>query len=619
MVFLRRVVLGAAAIALGAGVFPLSAQQSCPALQDEPGDNGAPPLDPSGHMPLKYKGGPTVPDITACDLMTRLYIYSDDSMMGRRVGTPDNLRATAYIADQVKKMGLRPAGDKGSYFQYLPVFQRHTDSASYIAVGGRKYLIGKDFTGNLTESKSLSNAATVYGGVANDTDNVLAPDAVKGKILILSAAAGGGFGRGRGRGGRGAQASPAELAYQAMEQAAAEVFTVRGDNAAGRGARGGGAGGFAGGRGTRGGPTGVFEDPAQPSGGRGGFGGGGVTIEPAMAEAIFGKPVDGLAKGTAGTSASVNFKVMQTSLPTRNVVAILPGSDPKLRGEYVAIGAHNDHNGYTIGGAIEHDSLKAYNMVALVEGADTRPRPTPTAEQWVRINFLKDSLRKIYPSRMDSIQNGADDDGSGTVSVLELAEKFARGTVKPRRSIIFVWHTGEEAGLWGSQWFTNHPTVPRDSIVAQLNMDMEGRGEATDVTGRSKDGEMLHGGPSYLQLVGSRRLSTELGDIAEQVNKSEAIPMQFDYSMDADGHPQRIYCRSDHYNYARYGIPIIFFTTGGHADYHQNTDEPQYIQYQHMAHVGQLVFDIAMHVADLDHPVVVDHPKPTDPFAACVQ
>jgi len=130
---------------------------------------------------------------------------------------------------------------------------------------------------------------------------------------------------------------------------------------------------------------------------------------------------------------------------------------------------------------------------------------------------------------------------------------------------------------------------------------------------------MLHGSPNYLQLVGSRRLSTELGDIAEAVNKTEPIPMQFDYSMDADGHPQRIYCRSDHYNYARYGIPIIFFTTGGHADYHQNTDEPQYIQYEHMAHVGQLVFDIAMHVANLDHRVVVDHAKSANPFAACVQ
>src|SRR5207248_541162 len=125
--------------------------------------------------------------------------------------------------------------------------------------------------------------------------------------------------------------------------------------------------------------------------------------------------------------------------------------------------------------------------------------------------------------------------------------------------------------------------------------------------------------PNYLQLVGSRRLSTELGDIVEQVNKTERSPFVFDYAMDADGHPQRIYCRSDHYNYARYGIPITFFTTGGHADYHQVTDEAQYIQYPHMARVAQLVYDIGLKVANLDHRVVVDKPKPASPFAACVQ
>ena len=97
------------------------------------------------------------------------------------------------------------------------------------------------------------------------------------------------------------------------------------------------------------------------------------------------------------------------------------------------------------------------------------------------------------------------------------------------------------------------------------------------------------------------------------------MPFKFDYAMDANGHPQNIYCRSDHANYARYGIPVIFFTTGGHADYHQVTDEPEYIQYQHMARVDKLVFDIAVKVADLDHRVVVDKAKPDSPFARCQQ
>ena len=147
------------------------------------------------------------------------------------------------------------------------------------------------------------------------------------------------------------------------------------------------------------------------------------------------------------------------------------------------------------------------------------------------------------------------------------------------------------------------------SIVAQLNMDMVGRGEAIDLAG---------GGPNYLQLVGSRRLSTELGDLVEKVNAERATPFKFDYQYDQNGDPNRIYCRSDHYSYARYGIPIVFFTTGLHADYHQVTDEPQYIAYDHMKRVGEFVRDIAVRVADLDHRPVVDKPV-SGPTATCVQ
>jgi hypothetical protein len=154
--------------------------------------------------------------------------------------------------------------------------------------------------------------------------------------------------------------------------------------------------------------------------------------------------------------------------------------------------------------------------------------------------------------------------------------------------------------------------------VAQLNMDMVGRGAATDITGEKKEGGLTRGGPGYVQLVGSRRLSTELGDLIEEVNRSGKLGLNFDYSMDANGHPQNIYCRSDHYEYARYGIPIVFLTTGGHADYHQVTDEPQYIDYNRMARVAALVHDAAWTLANLDHRVVVDKPKP-DPHGACVQ
>src|SRR4029079_15829851 len=128
-------------------------------------------------------------------------------------------------------------------------------------------------------------------------------------------------------------------------------------------------------------------------------------------------------------------------------------------------------------------------------------------EQWKQINSMIAHARSIRPARRDSIMNGADDDGSGTVAMLEIAERFA--SEKPARSIIFVSHQGEEAGLLGSRWFTDHPTIPLDSIAAAHNMDMVVKGRVTDVK---------FGGPSSVQTLGARRLSREFGDIIDSVN-----------------------------------------------------------------------------------------------------
>ena len=164
-------------------------------------------------------------------------------------------------------------------------------------------------------------------------------------------------------------------------------------------------------------------------------------------------------------------------------------------------------------------------------------------------------------------------------------------------------------GLYGSEYFTDHPTVPRESIVAQLNIDMIGRGAA---------GDLPNGGPQYLELVGSRRLSTQLGDLVEEVNRTGNHGFTFDYTMDANGHPQNIYCRSDHWNYARYGIPVTFFTTGGHSDYHQLTDEPQYIEYDKLARVSRFIAAVAETIANRDARLVVDKPV-LGPNAPCQQ
>jgi hypothetical protein len=540
--------------------------------------------------PLKHAAQPTTAAIAASDLMTRLYIFADDSMQGRETGTIGHLKSTAYIANELKRLGLQPGGDEGSYFQDVPMIRRAIDPASTISVDGTTLRGGTDFVAQTRGAiPSLNGASVIFGGTAGDATTFPSADELRGKIVVLKAAPGGaGFG-GRGGGGRG------NAAVRALSEAVAiatvtDVLSPAVVQAATH---------------PREGDVMMKRSDATPGGQLT------LTITRSAADALLGTSIDAATKGQAGKTVQANIKFRDDPAPARNVVAIIRGSDPKLRGQYVALGAHNDHVGFGTQ-ALDHDSLHAYNAARFAITGLVPRGVQPTAEQQaavaaIRINF--DSMHAARPARMDSIRNGADDDGSGSMTLLELAEAFEKSPVKPKRSLVFVWHVGEEKGLLGSRWYSDHPSVPRDSIVAQLNMDMIGRGAASDIPG---------GGPNYVQLVGSRRLSTELGDMVEAVSKQQPSPFVFDYQFDANGHPENIYCRSDHYNYARLGIPVVFFTTGLHGDYHQVTDEPQYIDYPHMARIGQLVHDLTLKVANLDHRIVVDKEKP-DPNGACRQ
>jgi len=541
-------------------------------------------------LPLKHAPQPTAPAITAADLMTRLYIFADDSMMGREVGTPYHLKATAYIESEVKRLGLTPAGDNGTFFQNIPVFEHPLAAGNAITVEAKTFKGGTDYIPRdnsvFGKVKSFDGATAIFGGVYSpegDTSTMLSPAAAAGKFVVIAVPNGP---NGQPLWGNNRQ----QLTGFYLQSVGIAVVSLDAIDQPTR-------------QGLVGGTESLKEEIPADAPGVPTF----MYVSQAMGEALIGVPLTGLARGTPGRQLRGTVKFDEVAAPARNVVAILPGSDPKLKGQFVAIGAHNDHIGFTRM-PVDHDSIRAFNTVVRPKGEDDPPREA-TAEENAKIRIIVDSLRKAQPARLDSIYNGADDDGSGTVSVLEIAESFIKSPTKPKRSMIFVWHAGEEKGLWGSQYFTDHPTISRDSIVAQLNIDMVGRGGVQDEKG---------GGPGYLQLIGSRRLSTELGDLVEAVSKTEPSPFQFDYQFDANGHPQQYYCRSDHYEYARYGIPIVFFSTGGHRDYHQLTDEPQYIDYDHMARVANLVHDIGARVANLDHRIVVDHPKP-DPRAQCVQ
>jgi len=534
--------------------------------------------------PAAPSGG-TTPTIAAADLKARISIFADDSMLGRRAGTIGNVRGNAYIAAELARLGLRPAGDDGSYLQRVPLVSYALDSTSATLHAGAASLVPfADYYPYqptfALPARPITGAQVVYIGTKGDSATLPSRDALKGKVVVFrSSASGNSLGAPdlspQGRLGLIAGIGVTEidpLLSQFADYLRGPKVEIKEASYAAPGA-------------------------TQPRM---------LFIPTASVEKIFGKPLDALRPGDTGPALQGEVTYAGTELPATNVVAVLEGSDPALRGQYVALGAHNDAIG--IVPPVDHDSLRAYNAVIRPRGANDLPRD-PTAAEAARIKAIVDSLRKQHPARVDSIVNGADDDGSGSMGLLEIAEAAARGAVKPKRSLLFVWHTGEESGLQGSHWFTDHPTVPRDSIVAQINIDMIARGDPGDVPA---------GGPGYLEVLGSRRLSTELGDLAEQVNVAGKFGFTFNYAYDANGHPDQYYCRSDHANYARYGIPIVFFSTGAHRDYHQVTDEAQFLDYDKYARVVQYVDALVTKVADLDHRVVVDKPKP-DPQAPCQQ
>ena len=529
--------------------------------------------------PLKHEPKPTSADITAEDLMTRLYIFADDSMLGRAAGTPAHDKGTDYIAGELRKLGLKPAGDNGGYFQVVPLVRRGVDAdKSELSSGGQRFTFGSDFIfAAAGATRTLADAPVVFGGALGDSSVTFAPGQLNGAFVIVSPPRGAlatnprgqaaAFARYQGAVAVGIVLAAPSIAPAQVNQLRTPRVTLPNPGAA----------------------------PAVVT----------VSLTGAVASFLLGASPEGAKVGPTGRTVSGTLAVVESPAPSRNVAAILEGRDARLKGEYIVVGGHNDHTGVA-NTAVDHDSLKAINHALNLYDMAHGKRASGAA----RDSIIQAANVGLQTSgRRDSIRNGADDDGSGSMAVLEIAEKFAKARQRPKRSMLFLWYTGEEIGLLGSRFYTDQPTVTRDSVVGALNIDMIGRGKADD---------MKLGGPNFLQLVGSRRLSTEMGDLVETVNKGRKTPFFFDYTFDADGHPENIYCRSDHYNWARYGIPVTFFTTGLHGDYHQVTDEPQYIDYPHYAEITNLIYDVARTLADRDKNVVVDKPKP-DPKGVCKQ
>ena len=257
---------------------------------------------------------------------------------------------------------------------------------------------------------------------------------------------------------------------------------------------------------------------------------------------------------------SMTVVAKRDPISTQNVVAVFEGSDPVLKDEYVAVGAHYDHVGVGT------------------------------------------------PVNGDAIYNGADDDGSGTTALLAMAEALGKASVRPKRSVVFIWHAGEEKGLWGSRYFVENPTIPLNKIVTQLNIDMIGRSKKVgDTNPRNK--ELT--GPDEIYVIGSKMMSTELGALSESVNKGY-LNLSFNYRYDDPNDPNRFFFRSDHYNYARKGIPIIFYFDGEHEDYHRPGDSADKIDYVKMEKVTRTVYMLLWELATRPARPAVDKQLPKE-------
>jgi hypothetical protein len=477
--------------------------------------------------------------ITAADARLRVGIVADDSMQGRDTGSRGILATRNYIGRELDRMGLRPAGDGGTFFNRVPLERTaYVFSAAATVGSGERTLTQSEIVPLSGASdvpgspRPVGQGPIVYGGYMADSSvpegRDLTGAQLDGAVLVLRFGDAPGTGMARQRFSLPSLWAPASklAAVLIVKETAVDEFWEAGVELLREGAVA---------------PAAQVSEAA--TGGPPIF-----LISPALAERLIGQPLSRARQPATGLG-TFRYELRQTTTPVDawNVVAVLPGSDPARAGEYVALGAHYDHVGVGT------------------------------------------------PVKGDSIYNGADDDGSGTAAILEIAERFAAQPPeqRPARSLLFVWHTGEEKGLLGSAAFTERPTVPRDSIVAQLNIDMIGRNA-----------------PDSLYLVGSRRLSTQLGDLIEQVNRGEPRRLRFDYSWDVPRHPEHIYCRSDHYNYARFGIPVTFFTSGLHPQYHQPQDETNTLDYDKLARVASFVGDVAAAVANRPARLTVDKPLP---------
>jgi hypothetical protein len=605
--------------------------------------------------------------IDPAEMQEWLTYLASDELQGRRAFSEGYGLAAQYVAERLREWGLTPLGANGTYLQPVLVggYRATRNSVVTLEVNGktRTFKHGEHvtFPANAGGPQTLTfETAEFIGPRAEDA----ARADLAGRLLVIvpdltppgapGASPAGGTPSATAPGTTpaippattsAARVPPpvpptpgAVIRYAAPPTAptAAEEALTRAQAAltqaaaavadAQRGLRGarGGRGAAPAGRGAQPAPTPEFtsvqrlDTPVMPQ----------LTADDTFFEALFEGSGTSFAdikarasKGEPQTPVSLRAKVtvaidhryeLVSRQITHNVIGLIEGTDRRLKDTYVVFGAHLDHEGYVQSGATRErgtDGCRRRSPAAqatVTAAGKTVQRPTPArgAGPAAAGRAGAPSNAAIPVDQRDVISNGADDDASGSTVLLALAKAFATGP-KPKRSVVIVWHTAEENGLQGSRFNADYPAVPLDRVQTVFNLDMVGRDDCDNLEGDFSN---------TVFVVGADRISTDLHNVIVETNRTLPSPLALDYELNDPQDPEGVYTRSDHYSYASKGIPVAFFTTGLHPDYHRVTDAAGRIRFDKMARIAQLVYQSGFAVAHSDATLVRDHKGPRTGF-----
>lgn len=481
--------------------------------------------------------------ITPEDARKHLSILASDAFEGRETGKPGADKAAHYIADDFKKLGLEP-GAKGSYFYDVPL-QQINFKVNAFSVDGTSYTSGKDFSvSGVFPDNTVSASNVIFIGFGT-ADEIAGLD-LAGKVVLMI------------NEDKPVEGKTANTSYRMSNERQAIVKSLQALK-----------------------PAIILE--ANPA-------------------------VDGMLKQFGGRGAGGRLMIKKPMKPNANAPVVNIGTtvadallkstgktlDDLIKASAASKQTQTINTKFDIGYATTFQDVKAVDVLGFIPGTDLKDEILVFSAHYDHIGLVSD------PNAKDKVNNGADDDGSGTTGILEIARAFTQAKKDghgPRRSILFLGNVGEEKGLLGSEYYTDNPVYPLDKTITDLNIDMIGR-VGNDYIGKADSA-------NYVYVIGSAMLSSDLRKISENANNTYTH-LNLDYKYDDPADPNRFYYRSDHYNFAKHGVPIAFYFNGVHDDYHKPGDEVSKINFDLLAKRAQLVFYTGWDLANRDKRPVVD-------------